>query len=146
MITGSRLYRTFSADGATMLDLLLSTFDALAEDLRLTAHAAATEDIASRCARSQHALLLLGHLESWIPDLSEQPVQESLTRFYGYLRLELLRLQAVPDEKAFLQLSAQVAEIRAAWQRRFWQAQPSPSAIPSEIHPRSESARVSWSA
>lgn len=146
MIHGARLYRSASADGTTLLDLLLSLYDALAEDLRLIAEAAGAGDIAVRCAHSQHALLLIGHLESWIPDLCEPSVQEGLARFYSYLRLELIRLQATPEKQSFIRLTAQVGQIRAAWHERFWRAQTAPSSTPASLPHGSEPARLSFSA
>ena len=59
-------YRQAAANGATQIGILLIAYDALAADLLLAAEAASTGDIGTRCSRSNHALLLLGHLESWV--------------------------------------------------------------------------------
>lgn len=68
--------------------------------------------------RWYHALLLLGHLESWAPLLEERALEQSLTQFYLYARAELLRIQAAQETQSLLELSMKVCEIRAAWQKR----------------------------
>jgi flagellin-specific chaperone FliS len=152
MTNSLRAYRTSAAEGATHIGLLLSVYDALAEDMRFAGEAAANGDIAARCRHSQHALLLLGHLESWVPLLDDDAVlQESLTRFYMYLRSEMLRLQAAERGEGFDELAMRVCETRAVWQKK--QSQP-PSLVQMPLHeimpPEKEEegsdSRLCWSA
>jgi len=151
MTNSSRAYRTSAAEGATHIGLLLSVYDALAEDMRFAGEAAANGDIAARCRHSQHALLLLGHLESWVSLLDDAVLQESLTRFYMYLRSEILRLQAAARGEGFGELAMRVCETRAVWQRKQSQP-PSPVQAPSlEILPPEKAeegsdSRLCWSA
>jgi flagellin-specific chaperone FliS len=152
MTNSLRAYRTSAAEGATHIGLLLLVYDALAEDMRFAGEAAANGDIAARCRHSQHALLLLGHLESWVPLLDDDAVlQESLTRFYMYLRSEILRLQAAVGGEGFGELAMRVCETRAVWQRKQSQP-PSPvqvplhEILPSEIAEEESDSRLCWSA
>lgn len=120
MITNSvRAYRNSAVDGATHLDILLACYDSLAEDIRLSGIAAEKGDYVARCRHSQHAFLLLGHLESWV-DLHDEPeLRDGLARFYGYARQELLRLQSARDFGCFTQLAMLVCETRGVWQRKY---------------------------
>ena len=122
MTNSVRSYRASAADGASHIDLLISVYDALAEDIRVAGDAAARGDIAARCRQSERALVLLGCLESWISSLNEPALEEGLARFYVYVRAELMRLQTVSEERQFAELAMQVCETRAAWQQRKSQA------------------------
>jgi flagellin-specific chaperone FliS len=152
MTNNLHAYRTSSAEGATYIGLLLSVYDALAEDLRFAGDAAANGDISCRCRYSQHALLLLGHLESWVPLLEDDAVlQESLTLFYTYLRSQILGLQVAGEEEGFAELAMKICETRAVWQKKQSQA---PSAVqvlasefsPPEIPEDGDNSRFCWSA
>lgn len=142
MTSSQRLYRTHIVEGATHLDLLLATYDGLAEDLRVAAAAADQGDIHGRCKASHHALLLLGYLESWIPLLQEKSLEQSLAHFYLYARSELLRIQAAPNSQSLLELSLKICEIRAAWQKK----SASISFNPEQPAVGQEIARLTWSA
>jgi flagellin-specific chaperone FliS len=151
MKNSARSYRTSAAEGATHIGVLLSTYDTLAEDMCLAGQAVANSDIATRCRYSNHATLLLGHLESWVPLLDDVVLQESLTRFYAYLRAELLRLQASPNESAFSDLAMRVCETRAVWQKKQSQRpapiQPAEAEIPPpKVTETAAESRFSWSA
>jgi flagellin-specific chaperone FliS len=111
-------YRISAIEGATHLDVLLACYDALAEDIRLAGEASAAGDIAARCGYSQHALLVLGHLQDWIPLLEDASLQESLACFYQYLRQEILRLQSPALRSEYAPLAMRVCETRAVWQKK----------------------------
>jgi flagellin-specific chaperone FliS len=111
-------YRLSAADSATHIDVLLAAYDALAEDLRLAGAAAAIGDVAARCRYSEHAHLVLGHLQNWIPLLENAALEESLTTFYEYLRSRLLCLQACVEVSQFSALAMCICETRAAWQKK----------------------------
>ena len=109
-------YRTASASGATHIGLLLLVYDALASDLQRAAEALAQRDIAARCRHSNHASLLLGHLEQWCTLLDDATLATSLKSFYGHLRAQMLRLQLSGSSEEFSALAKLVAETRAVWQ------------------------------
>lgn len=113
-----RVYRTSVADGATHIDLLIATYDGMAEDLRIAGDSAENGEIGARCKHSQHALLLLGHLESWVGLLEDPVLQDSLIQFYAYIRRELIRLQVSSEQAGFAKLAMHICETRAAWQQR----------------------------
>ena len=143
------LYRQVAAEGATYIGLLTVVLDSLAEDLRLAGLAAARHDIPARCSASNHAFLLLGHLESWAADLDEPALKSSLLTFYTYLRSTLLTLQAETRTQPFLDLATHVTQLRITWQTkestlRQTQARATP---PSPHSPEPPAPRqASWSA
>lgn len=109
-------YRQAAANGATQIGILLIAYDALAADLLLAAEAASTGDIGTRCSRSNHALLLLGHLESWVGFLECEIVATSLRQFYGFLRERICSLQLHAVADGFRDIAKLIVETRAVWQ------------------------------
>ena len=118
MTRSVRAYRSSATEGATHIDILLACYDAVAEDIRLAGKFAVKGDVVSRCRHSEHALLLIGHLESWLSLLDDTKLAESLTSFYEYLRVEILRLQIHSELEKFMALAFVVCETRAAWQNK----------------------------
>jgi flagellin-specific chaperone FliS len=108
-------YQSASAEGATQIGLLKLVYDRLAHDLRTAAEAARRNDISARCAASNHALLLLGHLESWVEYLDDVKLSASLRQFYQLLRTRALHLQRNGSGVDFEQLAAFVVGARVAW-------------------------------
>ena len=155
MPSSETLYRQMAGEGATYIGLLLVVYDTLAEDLRRAGQAVERVDIAARCDATNHALLLLGHLESWVTSLDDTTLRGSLVQFYSYLRAQAMLLQTASHAEGFYELARLVGETRAAWQTREAQqaAVPRPTAAPAlgtqhwaEEDEASGSARHSWSA
>lgn len=111
-------YRTASASGATHIGILLLVYDALAGDLRKASEAVARGDISERCTHSNHALLLLGHVQEWCASLDDEALERSLTAFYEHLRVSLFQYQRDGTPQGFAGLANLVAETRAAWQKK----------------------------
>lgn len=118
MMRSVRAYRSSATEGATHIDILLACYDALAEDIRLAGKSAVVGDVTARCRYSEHALSLIGHLESWVSLLDDSELAASLVGFYSYLRAEVLRLQLCVESDKFLALALVVGETRATWQKK----------------------------
>lgn len=111
-------YRMAAADGATQIGLIMVVYDAIAADLHKAGHAAQAGDIAGRCAASSHALLLVGHLESWLDSLDDSRLRASLVDFYGMLRQTIVVLQREARASGFEALAQLVCDTRAVWQSK----------------------------
>ncbi len=118
MVSKETFYRQAAGEGATYIGLLIVVYDTLAGDLRRAGGAAERGDIAARCDATNHALLLLGHLESWASALPELSLRESLGQFYSFVRIQALALQAAQDKRGFVDLAQLVEETRAVWQQK----------------------------
>ena len=142
-----------AGEGATYIGLLLVVYDTLAEDLRRAGQAVENADIQARCDATNHALLLLGHLESWTASLDDATLQASLLQFYRYLRVQAMLLQTATEPAGFYELARLVGETRATWQKRESQQMSIAQHLPS-VQPRAKSwpdddgaeVRHSWSA
>lgn len=111
-------YRSAAAEGATQIGVLTLAYDGLARDLKRAAEAVGRNDIAARCKASNHALLLLGHLEDWVQYLEGPQLCASLSHFYLTLRVRILQLQESGEAEDFEALASNVLETRATWQRK----------------------------
>lgn len=118
MYSNQFAYRSAAAEGATQIGLLTLAYDGLAHDLTKAAEAISSNDIVARCNASNHALLLLGHLDSWIQFLDDSTLAASLAEFYQTLRHEVLRFQQRGTREDFQRLASLVLETRAVWQRK----------------------------
>src|SRR5580658_1864166 len=118
MTRSVRAYRNSATEGATHIDILLACYDALVEDIRFAGKFAGNGNIAARCQHSQRALLLIGHLGSWVFELDDADLAASLAKFYEYLRAEILRLQSSKELDEFMNLALLVCQSSAAWQNK----------------------------
>lgn len=145
MTTTAQAYRSASLEHASHLDLLLATYDVLAQDLRLAGAAASNSNIAERCRLSGHALTLLGHLESWTTLLAEPALEISLAQFYRFVRAQIMSNQNADGPHCFTDLALFVCEVRAAWHGRGTQAHSAPPTVLDKSADYSPQARVSFS-
>lgn len=83
-------YRQSSIGGASTIGLMLVLFDTLAGDIRRAANAVRRHDIETRCRELNHAVLVIGQLESWIDRENGGQPAVHLTQFYSYLRAKIL--------------------------------------------------------
>ncbi len=111
-------YQSASAEGATQIGLLKLVYDRLARDFTTAAEAVRSRDVATRCTASNHALLLLGHLESWGEYTDDAQLAASLAEFYAMLRSRTLQIQHQGSPAEFEQLATLVLDTRAAWDRK----------------------------
>ena len=111
-------YRLAAADGATYTDLVLLVYDAIAKDLLQAGQAAEQMHVEARCRHSNHALLLVGHVESWVGLLDDPKLASSLVLFHDMLRMSILQLQRSFANKEFQDLANLVCDTRAAWQQK----------------------------
>ena len=111
-------YRMAAASGATHVGMLILVYDAIAADLNKAGEAAARDDVAGRCRASNHALSLLGHLQTWTTYLEDPTLATTLEQFYGMLRFRILQLQKGNSAAELRALAQMVGETRAVWQKK----------------------------
>lgn len=116
--TSSAAYQAAAMSGATQMQLLQLVYGRVAQDLLQAAEAVRCGKIAERCQASEHALLLLGHVESWVDQMDDPSLAEGLRQFYRMLRARVLQLQASPSPEAFVELSHYVLDALGAWRTK----------------------------
>ena len=109
-------YRDCSIGGASPIGLMIGLFDRLITDLRRAAEAVRRHDIEARCRDLNHALLIVGQLESWIDRKNGGEPARQLSTFYSYLRARLLEASAKQSAELFEAQMQTIVHIRSKWQ------------------------------
>ena len=123
-------YRRSAVAGASWIGLTIALYDTLTGNLRRAASAIRNNNIEARCSEVNHALLVLGQLESMMAAQSKDDLAASLSLFYNHLRGKML--EASIQQSASL-MEAQIElilQVRTAWQQRDLV---SPASVPAEL-------------
>ena len=111
-------YRRTALAGATPAGMTIALYDTLSGNLRRASNAIQQGLIEKRCAEMNHALLVIGQLESMSGTMGGDELAGSLSLFYTHLRSKMMEAsvkQSAPLLEAQLDL---VLQVRAAWQQR----------------------------
>jgi flagellar protein FliS len=117
MMTTGLSYRKSAIEGASPIGLMIALFDTLVGDLGRAAAALRRNDIEARCREVNHALLVLGHLESWVDRANGGEQAETLARFYASLRARMLEASAKKSATILDSQIEMILKVRSAWQQ-----------------------------
>jgi flagellar protein FliS len=110
-------YRKSAIEGASTIGLMIALFDTLAGDLRRAVAAIHNNDIETRCKELNHAVLVLGQLESWIDLTNGGESAQTLSRFYAYLRSRMMEASINKSANILETQIDMILHIRSAWQQ-----------------------------
>jgi flagellar biosynthetic protein FliS len=110
-------YRQAALHGATGFGLLIAMYDTVIANLRRAAEAQRNRDIQLRCNEVNHALLVLGFLESWIDSDSQGDLAQQLLNLYRGLRCSLITAQAKHSAELLEQYVPELLNLRMIWQQ-----------------------------
>lgn len=108
-------YREDAVRGASPVQLVVRLYEQLIEDLRQVATAIERNDIPQRTSRIQHAILVVGHLQSPLDFENGGKVAKDLDHFYNVVRQNLLQVQFFPARPPVTQLITDLLAVRQAW-------------------------------
>jgi len=116
-------YRQGAVLGANPVELVIRLYERLIEDLRRAAvaierqeeHKEDRNQVERRSKAIQHALLIIGCLQSSLDFAQGGKVAENLNNFYAVLRQRLLALQFRPSKLGIEQQITDVLAVRSAW-------------------------------
>jgi len=111
-------YRRTAIEGASPIGLVIALYDTLWGNLRRAAEALRAHDIEVRCNELNHAMLVLGQLESWVAPENGGELAASLNQFYRYLRAKTMEASATRSAKTLEDLMDLVLHVRSAWQQK----------------------------
>jgi len=110
-------YRKTSIAGASPIGLMIVLFDTLAGDLRRAAVAIRNKDIEKRCKELNHAVLVIGQLESWLDLKSGGEPARNLSRFYAYLRAKMMEASVKQSAEVLDAQIEMILQVRCTWQK-----------------------------
>ena len=108
-------YRENDVRGATAVRLVVLLYEQLVQDLSQALQAIEQDDIELRTKRINHAILVIGHLQSPLDFANGGKVAEDLDHFYNVLRKNLVQVQFCPSKAGICQLITDVLSVREAW-------------------------------
>jgi flagellar biosynthetic protein FliS len=152
MTNAPKAYREADVRGATAVRLVILLYEQMIRDLSQVAQAIEQNDIELRTKCINHAILVVGYLQSPLDFASGGKVAKDLDHFYNALRQNLVQVQFFPTKAGTNQLITDLLAVREAWIEveraetqlitRVVVAPASSMAAPSSIGSASESSSV----
>jgi flagellar biosynthetic protein FliS len=149
MTNARTTYRENNVRGATAVRLVVLLHEQIIQDLTQAARAIEENDIELRTKLINHAILVIGHLQSPLDFANGGKVAQDLDHFYNVLRQNLVEVQFFPSKAGIHQLITDVLAVREAWIEVERAENPAVTtaarAVPSGIaDPEFEPVRVDW--
>ncbi len=136
-------YRRSALAGATPIGLVIAMYDTLSGNLGRAASAIRSGNIEKRCMELNHALLVVGQLESMVESRNGEELAGNLSLFYAYLRSKMLEA-SIQQSAAVLEEQIQlVLQVRSAWQQR--DAAVPANTLPASFGSSAAQERISFS-
>jgi flagellar secretion chaperone FliS len=108
-------YRETDVRGATAVRLVVLLYEQMIQDLARAAQAIEQNDIEVRTQRINHAILVIGYLQSPLDFANGGKVAKDLDHFYNVLRQNSMQVQFFPSQAGIRRLITDVLAVREAW-------------------------------
>ena len=108
-------YREAAVRGASPVQLVVRLYEQIIQDLRQAAIAIEQRAIERRTKHINHAILVIGHLQSPLDFARGGKVAKDLDLFYNVLRQSLVQVQFFPSKRSITQLITDLLVVREAW-------------------------------
>jgi flagellar protein FliS len=108
-------YRENDVRGATAVRLVVLLYEQLVQDLSQALHAIEQNDIELRTKRINHAILVIGHLQSPLDFANGGKVAQYLDNFYNVFRQNMVQVQFHPSQAGLSQQITDLLAVREAW-------------------------------
>jgi flagellar protein FliS len=109
------VYRENEVRGASPVRLVVLLYQQMIQDLTQAARAIEQNDIPLRTKRINHAILVIGHLQSPLDFANGGKVAQDLDHFYNVLRQNLVQVQFHPSQAGLSQQITDLLAVREAW-------------------------------
>jgi flagellar biosynthetic protein FliS len=115
MTNAPKAYREADVRGATAVRLVVLLYEQIIRDLSQAAQAIEQNDIELRTKCINHAILVVGYLQSPLDFANGGKVAKDLDHFYNALRQNLVQVQFFPTKVGINQLIRDMLAVREAW-------------------------------
>jgi flagellar biosynthetic protein FliS len=115
MTNVSKAYREADVRGATAVRLVVLLYEQIVRDLTQAEQAVEQNDIELRTRCINHAILVVGYLQSPLDFGKGGKVAKDLDQFYNALRQSLMQVQFFPSKIGINQLITDALAVREAW-------------------------------
>lgn len=141
-------YREDLARGAGPVRLVVLLYEQMIDDLRQAANAIEQNNIELRTNKINHAICVIGYLQSSLNKQAGGQVAVNLERFYHQLRGNLATAQCSVSRAILSQQIADLLTLREAWNEVERAETPSPDAralsMPVNVTPSSPRGLAGW--
>jgi len=110
-----RLYREGTIEGASAVALVARLYEQIVKDVRQALNALEQNNVELRTKKINHAILVIGYLESQLNHEAGGQVAEDLRNFYRTLRQNLVQAQFKRSKLLLAQLITDLLAVREAW-------------------------------
>ena len=110
-----KAYREADVRGASAVRLVVLLYEQIVRDLTQAAQAVGQNDIELRTRCINHAILVVGYLQSPLDFGKGGKVAKDLDQFYNVLRQSLMQVQFFPSKTGMGQLITDALAVREAW-------------------------------
>jgi len=142
-------YRETAVQGASPVRLVVLLYEQVIEDVRAALGALGRGDIQTRTRHINHAILVIGHLQSSIDKEQGGKVAIDLERFYSQVRAGLVNAQCEQSARLLEQQISHLMTVHDAWcEVERSNAAPEPK-LAAPAQPRAESepgSSAEWNA
>jgi flagellar secretion chaperone FliS len=108
-------YHQSTGFGATAVGQIIALYDTVLRDLRLASAAIESGEIEQRVKSSNHALIVIGELQSVLDFERGGTSARILNSFYTVSRVMLTEASILSSREKFKELITMFARLRAAW-------------------------------
>lgn len=115
MMNACTSYRENEVRGASPVKLVVLLYEQLVQDLRKAVCALDHNDVSLRTDHINHAILVIGHLQSALDFDQGEKAAEALDRFYNTLRQGLVQVQFFPSKEGLQHQITDLLALREAW-------------------------------
>ena len=115
MTNARTTYRENDVRGSSRVRLVVLLYDQIIQDLAKAAQAIEQDQIELRTKYLNHAILVIGHLQSPLDFERGGKVARDLDHFYNVLRQSLVQVQFYPSKEAIGERIAELQSVREAW-------------------------------
>jgi len=127
----ARAYRQFAGQGASLVNLVIQSYDQIVNALYGAIRAIEAHRIEPKTKDLNHALLLVSHLQNALDFKAGPQVARNLERFYNLARRRIITASARNSIPMLQEVAQDFLSMREAWEqveKSVASAQPAPSA------------------
>jgi flagellar protein FliS len=117
MSTTGKSHTLSAIENASPIGLMVVLFDTLAGDLRRAVAALNKNDIETRCKELNHAVLVIGQLDSWVDLEKGGESARNLTGFYAYIRAKMMEAAVTKSAKSLEAPIQMIQQVSTAWHK-----------------------------
>ena len=140
-------YRENEVRGASPVKLVVLLYEQIIHDLHEAMRALELNDVPLRTNHINHAILVVGHLQSALDFEKGEKAAQALDTFYNTLRQNIVQVQFFPSRQGLQRQITDLMAVREAWveverAERSTGMNPSPTTMSAGTEPAP--VRVDW--